>query len=223
LVNRNGLRALVFGTGNPDVLTIPYLTAAADIKEGDLLVSSGMGGTFPPSYPVATVAKIENDPNEAFLKITARPVAKLNHSKQVLLIWPGGTKEPFRPDWVSLVLIYWCMAAPERVGVGTGFVVGIVLDTLYGSILGLHALAKSLTAYLAIKTHLKLRMFPRLQQAIAIGVLLVLNQLLILWIRGMLGKAPTGIGYWTPSIVGMVVWPWLFVILRDVRRRFRVA
>jgi rod shape-determining protein MreD len=131
--------------------------------------------------------------------------------------------EPFRPDWVSLVLIYWCMAAPERVGVGTGFVVGIVLDTLYGSILGLHALAKSLTAYLAIKTHLKLRMFPRLQQAIAIGVLLVLNQLLILWIRGMLGKAPTGIGYWTPSIVGMVVWPWLFVILRDVRRRFRVA
>jgi rod shape-determining protein MreC len=93
LVNRNGLRALVFGTGNPDVLTIPYLTAAADIKEGDLLVSSGMGGTFPPSYPVATVAKIENDPNEAFLKITARPVAKLNHSKQVLLIWPGGTKE----------------------------------------------------------------------------------------------------------------------------------
>lgn len=92
LVNRTGLRALVFGTGNPDVLSIPYLTAAAGIKEGDLLVSSGMGGTFPPSYPVATVVEIESDPNEAFLKITARPVAKLNHSKQVLLIWPGGIK-----------------------------------------------------------------------------------------------------------------------------------
>lgn len=131
--------------------------------------------------------------------------------------------EPFRPDWVGLVLIYWCMAAPERVGVGTGFVVGIVLDTLYGSILGLHALAKSLTAFIAIKTHLKLRMFPRWQQAVAIGVLLILNQLLVLWIRGMLGKAPASISYWTPSIVGMVVWPWLFVILRDVRRRFRVA
>lgn len=91
LVNRNGLRALVFGTGNPDTLNIPYLTAAADIRDGDLLVSSGMGGTFPPGYPVATVTKITNDPNEAFMEITVRPVAKLNHSKQVLLIW-GGTK-----------------------------------------------------------------------------------------------------------------------------------
>jgi len=93
LVNRNGLRALVFGTGNPDLLNVPYLTAAADIKEGDLLVTSGMGGTFPASYPVAEVVKIETDPNEAFLKVTARPVAKLNHSKQVLLIWPGSRGE----------------------------------------------------------------------------------------------------------------------------------
>lgn len=131
--------------------------------------------------------------------------------------------EAFRPDWVGLVLIYWCMAAPERVGVGTGFVVGIVLDALYGSILGLHALAKSLIAFMAVRTHLKLRMFPRLQQAVAVCVLLLLNQLLVLWVHGMLGKAPASISYWTPSIVGMVVWPWLFVILRDVRRRFRVT
>lgn len=131
--------------------------------------------------------------------------------------------EPFRPDWVGLVLIYWCMAAPERVGVGTGWVVGIILDTLYGSVLGLHALTKSLIAFLTIKLHLKMRMFPPLQQALAVCVLLLLNQLLVLWVRGMLGKAPTSFSYWTPSIVGTVVWPWLFVILRDVRRRFRVA
>lgn len=92
LVNRNGLRALVFGTGDPDTLKVPYLTAAADIREGDLLISSGMGGTFPAGYPVATVTKIVNDPNESFLEIAARPVAQLNHSKQVLLIWPGGAK-----------------------------------------------------------------------------------------------------------------------------------
>lgn len=131
--------------------------------------------------------------------------------------------EPFRPDWVGLVLIYWCMATPERVGVGTGWVVGLILDVLYGSILGLHALAKSLVAFLTIKLHLKLRMFPRWQQAVAVMTLLLLNQLLVLWIRGMLGKAPSSISYWTPSIVGMVIWPWLFVILRDVRRRFKVA
>lgn len=89
LNNRSGLRALVFGTGNPDTVKVPYLTANADIKEGDLLVSSGMGETFPPGYPVAQVIKIVNDPNESFLAITAKPAAQLNHGKQVLLIWRG--------------------------------------------------------------------------------------------------------------------------------------
>lgn len=131
--------------------------------------------------------------------------------------------EPFRPDWVGLVLIYWCMATPERVNVGAAWVLGLILDVLYGSILGLHALGKSLLAFLTIKLHLKLRMFPRWQQAAAVFVLLLLNQLLVLWIRGMIGKAPASISYWTPSVVGMVIWPWLFVILRDVRRRFHVT
>jgi rod shape-determining protein MreD len=131
--------------------------------------------------------------------------------------------EPFRPDWVGLVLIYWCMATPERVGVGAGWVVGLIMDVLYGSVLGLHALGKALVAFVTLKLHLKLRMFPRWQQAVAVFALLLLNQLLVLWIRGMLGKAPVSISYWTPSIVGMVIWPWLFVILRDVRRRFKVA
>lgn len=131
--------------------------------------------------------------------------------------------EDFRPDWVMLVLIYWCMAAPERVNVGTGFVLGLILDVLYGSLLGLHALSNSLIAFLTIKLHLKLRMFPRWQQAVAVGTLLLVDQLLELWIRGMVGKAPGSFSYWTPSIVGIVIWPWLFVILRDVRRRFKVA
>ena len=89
LDNRSGLRMLVFGTGDPDTLKVPYLTSASDIEEGDLLVSSGMGGTFPPGYPVAQVSKIVNDPNEAFLAISATPAAQLNHGKQVMLIWRG--------------------------------------------------------------------------------------------------------------------------------------
>jgi rod shape-determining protein MreC len=88
-VNRNGLRALVFGTGAADTLKVPYLTAAADIRPGDLLMSSGLGGTFPPGYPVAQVLKIVNDPDEAFLEISAKPAAQINHSKRLLLIWPG--------------------------------------------------------------------------------------------------------------------------------------
>lgn len=89
MVNRNGLRAIVFGTGAHDRLAVPHLTATADIREGDLLVSSGMGGRFPPGYPVAEVTRISKDPNEAFLDIDARPTARLNYGKEVLLVWPG--------------------------------------------------------------------------------------------------------------------------------------
>lgn len=84
--NRSGLRTVVFGTGDEDVLSVPYLSGVADIKEGDLLVSSGMGGVFPSGYPVATVTKIKNDPSESFLQIQARPAARLNHGKQIMLI-----------------------------------------------------------------------------------------------------------------------------------------
>lgn len=87
-VNRSGLRAMVFGTGR-DMVAVRYLTALADIQEGDLLVSSGIGGGFPAGYPVARVFRIGSDPNEAFLEIEAKPVAQLNHNKEVLIIWPG--------------------------------------------------------------------------------------------------------------------------------------
>jgi rod shape-determining protein MreC len=87
-VNRSGLRAMVFGTGR-DMVAVRYLTAAADVQEGDLLVSSGIGGGFPAGYPVARVFRIGSDPNEAFLEIEAKPVAQLNHNREVLLIWPG--------------------------------------------------------------------------------------------------------------------------------------
>jgi rod shape-determining protein MreC len=99
-VNRNGLRALVFGTGAADTLEVPYLTANADIKTGDLLVSSGLGGNFPAGYPVAQVVDIVNDPNESFLEITVKAVAHLNHSRRALLIWPNDAKartEPAKP------------------------------------------------------------------------------------------------------------------------------
>ncbi len=93
-VNRNGLRAVAFGTGAPDTVSIRYLTASSDIKPGDLLVSSGIGGVFPFGYPVAKVKKIVNDPNESFLDIVATPVAQLSHNKEVLLIWPAKSVLP---------------------------------------------------------------------------------------------------------------------------------
>ncbi len=90
LVNRTGQRAIVFGTGEADRLRVPHLTAEVDIREGDLLVTSGLGGTFPPGYPVARVIRVVKDADEAFLDVRARPVALLSLNQRVLLIWPGG-------------------------------------------------------------------------------------------------------------------------------------
>jgi rod shape-determining protein MreD len=117
------------------------------------------------------------------------------------------------------VLIYWCLAMPERTSVGTGWLLGFLQDVLYGSLLGSNALGKTLLAFLTVRLHLQLRMFPRWQQAVSIFGLLITNQLLVLWIRGAIGQAPETFIYWTPSVVGALLWPWLFVILRDLRRR----
>jgi rod shape-determining protein MreD len=136
-----------------------------------------------------------------------------------ILPWPVWT-EQFRPDWVGIVLIYWCMALPNRIGVGSGFVAGLVLDVLYGATLGENALAKSLIAFLTVHFHLQLRMFPRWQQAVVVLLLVAANNLLVLWIKNLAGQAPATWSYLTPSVVSMLLWPWLFVILRDIRRRW---
>jgi rod shape-determining protein MreD len=136
-----------------------------------------------------------------------------------ILPWPEWT-EQFRPDWLALVLIYWCMALPQRVGVGTAWTAGLILDVLYGSMLGENALAKSLIAFLTVHFHLQLRMFPRWQQAVVVLLLVAANNLLILWIKKLSGAAPATWSYLTPSIVSMLLWPWLFVLLRDARRRW---
>lgn len=94
---RDGLRAIVFGTGSAHDLKVPYLTITADIRPGDLLLSSGLGGIYPAGYPVARVTRVVNNPNEAFLKVVAEPLAHLNDHTAVLLLWPQPTKDPASP------------------------------------------------------------------------------------------------------------------------------
>jgi rod shape-determining protein MreC len=88
VVNRTGLRTLAVGTADLEQLSLPYVTNDSDIKEGDLLVSSGLGGRYPASYPVGTVTKFERNPAEPFATVTARTAADLSHGREVLLYWP---------------------------------------------------------------------------------------------------------------------------------------
>ena len=86
-VNRNGVRAIAEGTGSLGSLEIHHVSATTDIREGDLLVTSGLGGRFPVGYPVAVVSVIERDPGEAFARILAVPTAALDRSRHVLLVF----------------------------------------------------------------------------------------------------------------------------------------
>ena len=131
--------------------------------------------------------------------------------------------QTWRPEWAALVVLYWAMALPQRVGVGVGWLVGLFLDMLNGTLLGQHALAMAVIAYLAISLHLRIRVYPLWQQAFTILVMLALYQLLILWFDGITGEPPKTWNYWGQSLSGTVLWPWIFVVLRDVRRRFRVT
>lgn len=88
-VSRHGLRAIAMGTGKPDQLRIVYLTPNDDIRQGDRLVTSGLGGRFPAGYPVARVTEVVEDPGEPFLNVTAAPIARIAHNKHVLLVWHG--------------------------------------------------------------------------------------------------------------------------------------
>lgn len=88
-INRNGLRAIAVGTGQRRSLQLEHLPNNADIREGDLIVSSGLGSRFPAGYPVGIVSDIVLDPAEPFAKVTVIPSAKLERSREVLLVWPN--------------------------------------------------------------------------------------------------------------------------------------
>lgn len=86
-IDRTGLRANAFGTGKINLLTLRHLTQNVDIEVGDMLITSGLGGVFLPNYPVATVTKVERTAGEPFATIEAVPLAQLDKSREVLLVW----------------------------------------------------------------------------------------------------------------------------------------
>ena len=128
----------------------------------------------------------------------------------------------FRPDWVTLVLIYWAMAVPTRIGVTVAWFTGLLLDVSYGTLMGQQAVGMVLVIYVIHLQHQRLRVASLLQQAIVIFVLLLIKQLLSLWVDGMLGRAPDSWLYFMPTITSTLLWPWTYLILRDLQRKFSV-
>lgn len=127
------------------------------------------------------------------------------------------------PDWVALVLIFWCLATPQRVGPTVGFGVGLAIDVIQFSLLGHNALSKTILAYLANRFHLPVRLFPLWQQAVIVLALLSLDVAIVVWVHGVVNGLTVDGSAWLPAISGMVIWPLLFVALRATRGRAQLA
>lgn len=116
----------------------------------------------------------------------------------------------FRPDWVAVVLLYWSLISPRRYGVFTAFWMGLMLDTLSGSLLGQHALALLLIVYVSQRFHLQMRVFPISQLAMTVIVLLSSYQFVLFWIDGIAGRTVPINERWAPVVTGTLLW---FLIL----------
>lgn len=90
---RNGVRTIVQGKGNPNELDLLHVPNNTDLQPGDLFISSGLGGRFPPNYPVAVIQEVVIQPGQPFAKVTATPTAELDRSREVLLVWPNQQPE----------------------------------------------------------------------------------------------------------------------------------
>jgi len=129
----------------------------------------------------------------------------------------------YRPEWVPMVLIYWAMALPYRVGIGSAWCAGLLLDILEGTVLGLHAMGLVIIAYLTLSLHLRLRMFSFPQQAGMVLALIGINLMLTHWLRHLTNQTVSSdLMFLMAALTSAVIWPSLFQLLRQVRRGFDV-
>ena len=131
------------------------------------------------------------------------------------------TLQPFRPYWLALVLAYWLLEAPERVGPGVAFAIGLVADVAFGSLIGEQALRLVVLAFILDRFRARLRFFPLSQQAATIGVLLLNDRVINAVVHVVLGVPQLPWAYWLAPLVGMMLWAPLHVLLDALRLRRR--
>ena len=138
----------------------------------------------------------------------------------ILMILPlPDWAQMYRPNWMALMLIYWSMALPKRVGLWFAFFGGIVLDTSLGTLLGQHTLALVVIIFFNLNFYQRIRVLALGQQAIYVFFLLLINQVIVAWVEGILGRPTPVLAYFGAPFIGMLIWPWVFIVLRDIRRK----
>ncbi|ATW45984.1 rod shape-determining protein MreD [Glaesserella parasuis] len=134
-----------------------------------------------------------------------------------IMPWPVDL-QGLRPTWVVLVLIYWVLALPDKVSVGTAFLAGIVWDLILGSILGIHALVLSIAIYFVAKYHLILRNLSLWLQSLLVMAYIALIRFFIFFIELVLHSAEFNTQEIIGAIISGILWPWIFLLMRHIRR-----
>lgn len=127
-----------------------------------------------------------------------------------------------RPMWLAMVVAYWVMALPHRVGLLTAWVTGLAADVLFGELFGQNALVLVLVAWLILLLYQRIRRFPLWQQSLVMLPVLGIAQMVALWLNSLAGNRPPTLLYLLPAVISAVLWPWVFSVLRGLRRRFHV-
>ncbi|MGV8940584.1 MAG: rod shape-determining protein MreD [Lysobacter sp.] len=125
--------------------------------------------------------------------------------------------QPLRPYWLALVVAYWVIEDPDRIGLGFAFIVGVVADISFGSLLGEQALRLVVMAFILQRFRARLRFFPLWQQALAIGGLLLNDRIVTAAIHVALGIQPLPMMFWLAPLSGMLLWPPVFLLLDALR------
>ena len=126
----------------------------------------------------------------------------------------------WRPCWLGMVLIYWCLARPSNVGVMHGFMFGLLLDVLDGRPLGEYALIHSLLAFITLMLYQRLRFYSIWQQAFMVMVMLGITLLIDQWLRVALGVDMLRIQATMAAVVSGLLWPWSLTLLKSLERRW---
>jgi rod shape-determining protein MreD len=127
-----------------------------------------------------------------------------------------------RPLWLALLLAYWTLFLPARVGMLSAWGLGLAMDVLYGNLLGQNALVLTLVVFLVQTLSRRLRMFPLWQQSLVLLVVFGLAQLVQLWLNALTGNRPPTLLFVLPALVSGLLWPWISVVLRGIQRRYGV-
>jgi len=133
-----------------------------------------------------------------------------------LLPLPAGV-QPFRPFWLALVVAYWVIEDPDRVGLGFAFVMGLIADLAFGGLLGEQALRLVIMAFILQRFRSQLRFFPIAQQALAIGGLLLNDRVVSAAIHFALGLPQLPWTYWLAPLIGMLLWAPLYLVMDALR------